>query len=355
MTGKPWYVALRERITGPLRLTSIRCGCEPGTAVVAGYTSDNKPSQRIDMTVPSGSGALVGNAEDLARWAAALHGGKVLKPATYQAMITPSLPAGAEEEYAFGLGRAEVRGLSVIGHNGGIFGFNTESLYNPDKKLFVAVLGNSDDREPGASTTARRLLAKAAGNPYPEMIAQALDLSQIEPFVGVYKSAAVERRVFVKDGKLLVQRGGGSPNEAFSAGDGRFFYGPRSLSYFDLARGADGKPIMTFHANGATKGVQGRWVGPIPPEAAAVEVTAAQREALVGSYAAGPMILTIANGDKGLTAQLTGQPSIALEATGPRDFRTVGVDARLTFEEEGGKVARVTLRQGGQTVPFERQ
>jgi hypothetical protein len=33
----------------------------------------------------------------------------------------------------------------------------------------------------------------------------------------------------------------------------------------------------------------------------------------------------------------------------------VGVDARLTFEEEGGKVARVTLRQGGQTVPFQRQ
>ena len=111
LTGEPWYATLREKVTGPLGLASIRCGCEPGPAVVAGFTEGGKPSQRIDMSVPSGAGALVGNAADLARWAAALHGGKVLKPATYQVMITPvGAGASAPLTYAYGLVRGEVRG-----------------------------------------------------------------------------------------------------------------------------------------------------------------------------------------------------------------------------------------------------
>lgn len=257
LTGKPWYTALREKITGPHRLTSIRCGCEPGPAVVQGYGAGNGAAVRIDMSVPSGAGALVGNAADLARWAAALHGGKVLKSATYQAMITPvGAGASAPLSYAFGLVRGEVRGLPTIGHNGGIFGFTSESLYVPGKKLFVAVLSNSDDREPGADTTARRLLASAAGAPYPVLTAQPLNLKAVEPFLGLYKLGEVERRLILRDGKLYTQRTGGQALEVWPAGNGRYFYGPRSLSYFDLTTGADGKPVMTFYPNGSLKAEQ---------------------------------------------------------------------------------------------------
>lgn len=355
LTGKPWYVALREKITGPLKLTSIRCGCEPGPAVVASYTANDAASQKIDMTVPSGAGALVGNAADLARWAAALHGGKVLKPASYQEMITPKVPAGADERYGFGLGLDEVRGLGTIGHNGGIFGFNTESLYTPERKLFVAVLSNSDSRVPGAAETARRLLATAAGVPYPELEPQPLKLSDVEPLVGLYKGASFERRLFVKDGKFFAQRASGQPIEAFPAGSGRFTFGRRSLSYFDVSRGADGKNLLTFYPNGALKGETFTYAGPVPAEAVGVALTTVQQAALVGEYAAGPAVMTIAQDDSGLTGQLTGQPPIKLEAIGPRELRTVGVDARLVFEEAGGKIVRVVLHQGGRTIPFERR
>lgn len=273
LTGKPWYVALREKITGPLGLNSIRCGCEPGKPEVASYSRDDKPSQKIDMSFPSGAGALIGNAADLARWAAALHESKVLKPATYQVMITPRLPDGADERYGFGLTRNEVRGLETVGHNGGIFGFNTESLYAPNRKLFVAVLSNSDAREPGAGMTARRLLAAAAGLPFPAMTAQALDPKAIEPFLGVYKAGAAERTLFLREGKLFARRTGSGEMELFSAGNWRFFYGPRSLSYFDLARGSDGKPVMRFHAEGALNAEEAVWTGAAPTEAAAVSLS----------------------------------------------------------------------------------
>ncbi|UUR06762.1 serine hydrolase domain-containing protein [Sphingomonas glaciei] len=355
VTGKRWYTALREKITGPLGLRSIHCGCEPGAAEVAGYTRGNGLSQKIDMSFPSGAGALVGNVGDLARWAAALHGGKVLKPATYQAMIAPQLPGGAAERYGFGLSRGEVRGLQTIGHNGGIFGFNTESLYVPDTKLFVAVLSNSDTREPGADTTARRLLASAAGVPFPMMTAQALDTKAVEPFLGVYKFPEAERRLLLRDGKLFTQRTGSEALEVSPAGNGRYFYGLSSLSYFELTRGADGKAVMRFHPNGAIKAEQGMWTGAAPVEAASVTLSPADRAAMAGTYAMGPVTMTIADTGTGLTGQLTGQQPIALAATGRRELRTVGIDARMMFEEVDGKVVRVVLHQNGRTIPFERK
>ncbi len=355
VTGKPWYVALREKITGPLGLTSIRCGCEPGPAVTPSYTQGDKPSQKVDMSLPSGAGALVGTASDLARWAAALHGGRVLKPASYQAMITPQLPKGATERYGFGLTQGDVRGLSFIGHNGGIFGFNTESLYVPGKKLFVAVLSNSDAREPGADVTARRLLASAAGVPFPVMSAQPLDVKSVEPFLGVYTLADGERQLMLRDGKLYTRRSGGQAMQVLSAGNGRYFYGSSTLSYFELAKGTDGKPVMIFYPNGALKAERAVWTGAVPVEAAAVTLTPAERQQLAGDYVFGPAIMTIAETADGLTGQLTGQQPIPLQVIGKRELRTVGVDARLVFEEANGKIARVVLHQNGRTIPFERK
>lgn len=356
LTGKPWYVAMRERITVPLGLASIRCGCEPGPATVTGHTQKDAVAQRIDMTVPSGAGALVGNASDLAKWAAALHGGKVLKPATYQAMITPAnLPADSPLRYGFGLAVGEVRGLSTIEHSGGIFGFGTESIYVPSRKLFVAALGNSDSDAVNANATARRLVAEAAGVAFPVLNPQKADLAALEPFFGVYKDKAGERRFFTREGKLFTQRGSGTAFEVFAAGGDRYFYGNRSLSYFELKPGQDGKGAMHFHANGALQPEIATWTGPVPVEAAGAVLSEADRAALVGTYAAGPMVLTITAADAKLTAQLTGQPPIPLEAIGARELRTVGVDARLVFEEVGGRIARVVLHQGGRTMLLERK
>ncbi|GAA4028009.1 hypothetical protein GCM10022281_03470 [Sphingomonas rosea] len=351
LTGKPWYVALRERITGPLGLTSIRCGCEPGPATVDGFTAGGAASQRIDMSVPSGAGALVGNAGDLAKWAAALHGGRILSPASYRAMITPQLPAGETARYGFGIGLGEVRGEPTIGHNGGIYGFQTETIYLPGRKLFVAVLGNSDSGPVDSGILARRLAAEAIGAPLPVMKAQASDLNALTPYLGIYRDSQGERRFLVRDGKLFTQRAGSGVNEVFAAGGNRYFYGPRSLSYFELSKGPDGTPRMTFYANGALKPDVATWSGPVPKD---IALSPAQMDRLAGTYARGPAVMTIARSAAGLTAQLTGQTPFAIEATGPLEFQVPAVKALLTFEEADGKIVRVVLSQAGRTIPFER-
>ena len=85
----------------------------------------------------------------------------------------------------------------------------------------------------------------------------------------------------------------------------------------------------------------------------AVERSALQR--LVGSYrlpAVGTM--TIALGERGLSAQLTGQPALRIHPRSPTEFVYRAVEATMTFELDGERAAVVVLHQNGQHMRFQR-
>ena len=65
------------------------------------------------------------------------------------------------DNYAFGLMVTESNHHKLIGHGGGIEGFNTELRYYPDDKLVVVVLGNVNGNVP--RQIAERLAALALG------------------------------------------------------------------------------------------------------------------------------------------------------------------------------------------------
>jgi D-alanyl-D-alanine carboxypeptidase len=361
VTEMPWHQAVEERIARPLALVSIRDGVggEDTPEMARGYTGAPTAaaaiSQPIHMSAPGAAGALIGTAGDLAKWAQALHHGKVVDADHYKLMITPTvLPDSSTIPYGFGLGLDPLRGHPAIGHGGGIFGFSTDSIYIADADLFVAVFANSDAPQTSPGVVMRRIAAAAVGDPYPAFTRIAADLTALEPFFGVYAiPGGGERRLFARDGKLYAQRKGGGMSEVFAGGDNRFFYGPVNLSWFTLRRDADGTPVMDFAQNGELPVLTAVRSGPIPPEAAAIAVPRAELERYAGRYSLGALTLTIAFAadGTGLTGQLTGQPPIPLEAIGPVEFRTVGVDARLTFETaEEGQATAVTLHQAGQQM-----
>lgn len=358
VTGKAWHEALEERITRPLGLTSIRDGVAgeaASPAMAQGYTGEASAaaakSQYIHMSAPGAAGSLIGTVGDLAKWAQALHHGQVVDAAHYKLMITPTtLPDGSTRPYGFGLGLDPLRGHPAIGHNGGIFGFNTDSIYIPEADLFIAVFLNSDAPQTGTGVVMRRIAAAAIGDPYPAFTRTATDMAALEPFFGVYPIAGGgERRFYAKDAKLYTQRSGSRTLEVFAGGDNRFFYGPATLSWFALRRDADGTPVMDFAPNGETPMQTSARSGPIPLEAAAITVPRAVLERYAGNYALGPVTLTIAftADGTGLTGQLSGQPPIPLIPTGEGTFKADGVEARLIFEVTEGKASAVTLDQGG--------
>jgi CubicO group peptidase (beta-lactamase class C family) len=104
-------------------------------------------------TWPFAAGSLCSTAGDMVTWLQALHGGKVLSPASYAEMIAPpKLNDGTPLRYAMGLGIGkDVRGLNFIGHGGSIAGFSAEATWYPDAQMAVVVLMNaSSNLDPGA-------------------------------------------------------------------------------------------------------------------------------------------------------------------------------------------------------------
>lgn len=114
---------------------------------VHGYDTENGSlvlKRYLDHSWPYAAGSLCSSAHDLVLWNRALHGGKVLKAESYQALTTPGhLNDGAPVRYAMGVGVLNVDGRRVITHGGGINGFLSHADYYPAEDLIVVVLFNT--------------------------------------------------------------------------------------------------------------------------------------------------------------------------------------------------------------------
>jgi CubicO group peptidase (beta-lactamase class C family) len=121
-----------------------------------GYQVQNGVIRRAPTNVhtwPFSAGSLCSTAGDLVTWLKALHGGKVLSPASYTEMTTGSkLNDGTPLRYGMGIGVGkDIRDLNVIGHGGGIAGFQSEAAWYPDAQAAIVVLINSNGNlDPGA-------------------------------------------------------------------------------------------------------------------------------------------------------------------------------------------------------------
>ena len=363
VTGKSWHEAIRERISAPLGLTTIAYGEDPAAlaATVRGYGSGEngvEAAMPIHMSVPHGAGGLVGSVEDLAKWARALHHGRVLTPALHQEMIhrTP-LPDGSEHPYGMGLTNADARGRAGIGHGGNINGFATDSLYIPSEDMFIAVFANSEQPAVDPPTLLRRVAALALGDPYPSFTRAALDMAAVEPLFGLYRISDTEsRRFYARDGKLYSRRDGGRELEVIPAGGDLFYYGPGSLTWFRIERAADGNHVMHMHQNGESEAARSPRTGPIPPEAPTAAVGEAVLRTYVGRYVtSGPVVTIAMPSADGLTIQLTGQSALPLRAISEREFMVEEVGARIVFDVADGRVTGLVIHQGGGQLPARRE
>jgi D-alanyl-D-alanine carboxypeptidase len=363
VTGKPWYQAVDERIAKPLHLMTLRYGIDEASIphMAVGYAPDGDggfvPAQKINMSVPGAAGSLVSTVGDLATWANALHHGKVLDPASYKAMTTRTKTAdGKLNDYGFGLELVDVRGHPTIGHNGGIFGFVTDSVYVPEKDVFVAVFHNSVPPVMDPEVVAGKLAMMAIGDPFPDFHKQPVDLKALEPLLGVYKiqDSESERTFYSRDGRLFTKRSDGSEMEVFPAGNNRFFY-DGGVTWFDLVQGESGA-VMKMYQNGSQTAQLATRTGPVPPEPKAVDVPRETLQRYVGSYSVGGDLAVVTLGDDGLSVKLGSQPSFHLMPFSSNEFVVEKVGARVVFNgPPSAPATSLTIHQGGQTIEAPRK
>jgi len=192
--GEPLAKVFKTRLFGPLGMTHSALDDE--TEIVdgraRGYSGagpgkfTNAPF--ISMSIPGGAGSIRSTASDLAKWNAALYGGKILKPASLTAMLTPGklsngensgvamakmmkaagAPADAassNREYGYALFLSQEDGHRKVDHGGGIYGFSASLSEFPDDKTTVVVLSNAIGKDVGVSKVAGRIERLAIGLP----------------------------------------------------------------------------------------------------------------------------------------------------------------------------------------------
>jgi D-alanyl-D-alanine carboxypeptidase len=161
--GRSYGEAMTARIIAPLGLKSMRVirPAEAGGDIAALTSAREAP---IEPSWAGAAGPIASSADDMARFWAALLGGRLLKRETVRAMFATAYPMfDAGTFYGLGAMAFEVpqpNGDKTLwlGHAGGTPGAGAVALYSPADRTFVAVALTGDG---SATATANLLLARS--------------------------------------------------------------------------------------------------------------------------------------------------------------------------------------------------
>ncbi|HEY8592495.1 MAG TPA: serine hydrolase domain-containing protein [Sphingomicrobium sp.] len=353
VTGKSWFEAIDERIAKPLGLTTLSYASAAKGRLARRYAmrgDSMQPVEPINMSIAGASGGLVASVADMAKWAEALHGGKVVKAAVYREMTSPAkLNNGSTRPYGFGLHLRKLMGHRALDHGGAGRGIDTASVYFPEDKLFVAVFANSDDLPSDASVVMRRLGALALGSPIPTFRAAEIDIKTVEPAFGVYKGErGPDMRFFARNGDYLLGRGDAELKLVPAGGD-TFYSADDGLTWIKLVRDAAGKQQLDLYGMQDVEPQRFVRTGALTADAE-VRVPLAVLESYAGEYQTETLAVSVRVENGSLVMQAKGQQPMPLRAVSATDFMLDGNKMRVVFHPVDGKVDSFTLHRGAREL-----
>lgn len=215
-SGEEYEAFLRSRILNPLGMANS--GIDHSEAILpkraAGYAPAKTGVANADyvfMGIPRGAGAMYSTTGDLLKWQQGLFGGKLLKPASLTAYLTPAeYDIGENTRYALGVAVTENDEGTMYAHSGGIEGFNAWLGYDPDLKATVAVLANLNGG--AANKIGLQLMKLARGGEVQlasERVAVDVDHDTLGQYLGTYALAPTFKITITQDENGLVAQATG--------------------------------------------------------------------------------------------------------------------------------------------------
>ncbi|HWB05493.1 MAG TPA: serine hydrolase [Verrucomicrobiales bacterium] len=357
VSGKSYAAFLAETFFEPLGMknTGVYVNASPPAGMATGYSvTDKKAAAALDwdMSWAGGAGALYSTVGDMLRWSEALFGGKILKEASYKEMITPVKLAEGVDGMVYGCGLllSEVRRLPAIGHGGGLNGWSSDLIYFPQQHCTIVALSNAMPGAPGfepagiARSIAEKFLAEDIKKLPPVKEDTTVDKKTYAGLAGRYDYKNAVMTVSVENDRVYAQLTGQPKNEIFPSGPDQFFWKVTDARVTFLR---DAKGVVT-----AARHTQGGSTFKAPRlEEAAVKLTAAELDAVVGKYQYGPLgVLTVSRDGDSVFAQLTGQQKFPIFAKSALEFEWRVVKASVRFEKDkDGNVTKAHHTQNGST------
>ncbi len=165
LTGKPLLDFLKERVFGPLKMTTVSNTDEAplGASEPMRYQrfalAPPRPAPKEGRGWMFAAGELAMTARDLALWDVSMIDQKVMRPASYRLMETETLLAnGAPTGYGLGVSVAMAGGRRQISHGGEVSGFTAQNQVYPDERAAIAVMTNLD-----ATSASSQIASRIAG------------------------------------------------------------------------------------------------------------------------------------------------------------------------------------------------
>jgi len=167
-TRQPYEIALKQTLFDPLGMTSASASREGLTGSKSWARPHNAGRREIELTdtyyrVPA-AGGVNSNIKDLAVWMLAQMGQmpQVISPNVLGAIHAPLVKTPGERGrlrkflerlgtawYGYGWRSYDYAGHRIVGHRGGVNGYRSLILFDPDKKSGVVALWNSSTSQPG--------------------------------------------------------------------------------------------------------------------------------------------------------------------------------------------------------------
>lgn len=150
LSGQSYADFVSSHIFKPLGMTSsyVRVGDDTSPDVATEYDDYSlgpwEHALHIDYTWFGGAGSIISNPADLAKWNAALDGGKLLSARSQHEMMTPVKVDQNFPDYGFAIQITKLpNGHRMVYHGGNTTGAATQDARFPDDHLQIIVLANS--------------------------------------------------------------------------------------------------------------------------------------------------------------------------------------------------------------------
>lgn len=354
ITGDTYGNYLRKQFFEPIGMTNtgVHSPKLNLTNEALGYEKADNTYKRAlnwNMDWAGGAGSLYSTTEDLFKWNEALFSNKILKSESLKAAFKPvvlkngSMPPGIQ--YGYGWGLNEYRGVSSIGHSGGLHGFISQLMRIPKENMTVIMLTNvtPPQVEIDPMKVAELYLWKDMKKQTSFSQSQVQE-KDIEKYTGRYDiSNGMVMTVTKEENQLFAQVSGQGKFPIFQSAPGRFYWKVVEATV-EFITDAQGNVTHGHFEQGSFK-----VDAPKMKEIEAVKPDTTLFESFKGvyKYKEGTNI-TITSKNGKLYGEATGDANYELVPLSDTMFLVKELNANLTFKKDAsGKVSSIHVKIAG--------
>lgn len=364
VSGKWYGDYLKAEFFDPIGMnnTGIYVNENPPGNDALGYERDGKKYEKglnWNMSWAGGAGAMYSTVGDLFLWNEALFNGRVLTEESLTVAHTSvilnngEVPQGVE--YGYGWGIMKFRGVTEIGHSGGLHGFISYLTRVPEENLTIVALTNvtptMERLDPGG--VSNNFLQYALWDlldPRESKKAIEIDEDKLADYTGRYDYGnAMVLMVTETEGKLYAQMTGQNQFQIYPMEKDVFFWKEVDAK-INFVRNEKGVVTYGIHTQG------GRDLKVLKlPEFVTMEIVAEDIEPYLGNYPfTNDLVIEISYVEGRLFIQATGQPKLEFHRVEEELYMSKEILISIRFFEENGK-QKIEMNQAGIKNIIEKQ